>query len=374
MNFFLPFLYFCCLILAIHGKVSKSEKVVIGYYPNFSKVDFSKYTHINYAFAIMTKGNTPVWTDPDNVNMELPKLVSAAHKSGAKVLTSIGGWTGSQTFRFKLDGIDIDWEYPGRQAAGCNQFDAKNDVKNFAILLKELRKAIKKEFKKESKEITIAAHVKPFESHMRDFAQVLDRVNIMTYDINGAWNPQTGANSPLVAPSGQFSFSSAIQSWISAGMPAKKLTGGIAFYGRSTTANENMLKTKSLYQAQKQGVSPKGDSQDAYFQDPYCSKDPGGLSGIWQYSHLKSEGVLQTALKAKKPWVRTWDKGTSTPWLFNPKTNIFISYEDPQSIAKKVCYSLEKGISGLMVWAINQDSDSHDLLKAVSKIKSKNKC
>lgn len=48
----------------------------------------------------MTEGNTPVWTDPESIETELPKLVSAAHKAGAKVLTSIGGWTGSQTFRF----------------------------------------------------------------------------------------------------------------------------------------------------------------------------------------------------------------------------------------------------------------------------------
>ncbi|KAG1439672.1 hypothetical protein G6F56_012215 [Rhizopus delemar] len=196
----------------------------------------------------------------------------------------------------------------------------------------------------------------------------------MTYDINGVWNAQTAANSPLVAPTGQISFSSAIESWISAGMPAKKLTGGLAFYGRSSTAKENMLKTKSLYQDQVQSVAPQGDEQDTYSQDPYCSKDPGGVSGIWQYDHLLSQGVLKTALKANKPWVRTWDKETSTPWLFNPKTKIFISYDDSKSISKKACYALEKNISGLMVWAINQDSDSQDLLKAAYKVRTGNKC
>lgn len=389
-------LYFLFCIQALHAANTKNSKVIIGYYQSWlyksfpvSKVDFSRYTHINYAFAIMTEGNTPVWTDPESIETELPKLVSAAHKAGAKVLTSIGGWTGSQTFstmakssssrkefiqwcikhmkEFKLDGIDIDWEYPGRQGAGCNVFDADNDLRNFLKLLKELRKAIDKEFKKGSKEITIAAFVNPFESDVPEFAKVLDRVNVMTYDINGVWNAQTAANSPLVAPTGQISFSSAIESWISAGMPAKKLTGGLAFYGRSSTAKENMLKTKSLYQDQVQSVAPQGDEQDTYSQDPYCSKDPGGVSGIWQYDHLLSQGVLKTALKANKPWVRTWDKETSTPWLFNPKTKIFISYDDSKSISKKACYALEKNISGLMVWAINQDSDSQDLLKAADR-------
>jgi chitinase len=65
---------------------------------------------------------------------------------------------------------------------------------------------------------------------------VLDRINIMTYDIGGAWNPQTGANSPLnPGPNGGDSFNTAIEFWTSAGVPANKLTGGLPFYGRSTS-------------------------------------------------------------------------------------------------------------------------------------------
>lgn len=304
-------------------------------------------------------------------------------------------WTGStlvnHTFCFltsypPLSLFFVDWEYPGRQGAGCNTFDEKNDVKNFLILLKELRQAIRREFK-EKKEITIAAFVNPLAADVSGFAKVLDRVNVMTYDINGAWNAQTGPNAPLNAPQGQISFSSSIESWIQAGMPAHQLTGGLAFYGRSTSksvrseaerdhwlislaAKVNILKTKSLYQDQVQGKIPQGDQDDTFSQDPYCSKDPGGLSGTWQYSHLLSQQVLKTAQKARKPWVRTWDKATSTPWLFNPKTNIFISYDDPKSISKKACYAHNKHLAGVMVWAINQDTDQHDLLKAAYKVRT----
>lgn len=125
-----------------------------------------------------------------------------------------------------------------------------------------------------------------------------------------------------------------------------------------------MLKTKSINQDQVKGTAPRGDSLDKKESDPYCAADNGVYSGTWRFNHLISQGILSTPLKAKKPWVRTWDNSTATPWLFNPKNNIFISYDDPQSIQKKACYALNKGLAGLMVWAIDQDTSNNDLVNA----------
>lgn len=138
----------------------------------------------------------------------------------------------------------IDWEYPGRQDAGCNTVDASNDVKNFLTLLEELRTALDGKFSNRTMELSIAGYVQAFKTDAgssdkeltTSIGKVLDRVNIMTYDIGGAWNPQTGANSPLnPGPKGGDSFNTAIEFWISAGVPANKLTGGLPFYGRSTS-------------------------------------------------------------------------------------------------------------------------------------------
>ncbi|CAO3664256.1 unnamed protein product [Rhizopus stolonifer] len=380
-----------CLSLCFHALYAAGNKVIVGYFPNslngtvsVSKVDVSKYTHINYAFALMVEGHIPTWEKGSSVKKELPKLVSAAHKQGTKMLTSIGGWIGSITFssmagnttsrkefidwcvdhmkKYNTDGIDIDWEYPGRQGAGCNEVNEDKDIDNFLVLLQELRKAMDKELN--AKELTIAAHVNPLKANMSDFAKVLDRINIMTYDLNGAWNEQTAPNSPLYAADGALSFSSSVESWINAGVSASKLTGGVAYYGRSTTAKQNMLKTKSINQDQVKGTAPKGDSLDKKESDPYCAADNGVYSGTWRFNRLISQGILSTPLKAKKPWVRTWDNSTATPWLFNPKTDIFISYDDPQSIQKKACYAFDKGLAGLMVWAIDQDTSNNDLVNA----------
>ncbi|KAI8987339.1 glycoside hydrolase superfamily [Mycotypha africana] len=384
-----------------------TNKVVVGYFPNWlydrypvSKIDFKSYTHIHYAFAIMVNGSVPSFPDPKFSSTQLKELVNTAHQANCKVLISVGGWSGSISFSkmaaskssrkqfidwnlqqietYGTDGVDIDWEYPGRQGAGCNQVDAAKDVQNFLSLLKELRKATDKKFGKGKKEISMAGYVKAFETDkgpsssalVKSIGEQLDRVNIMTYDINGAWNPKTGPNSPLYASttesgSNGLSFQSAIDYWVQNGVPSSKLTGGLAFYGRSTTAKVDMRKSRLLYQDQVSGTVPQGDSFDAVWQDPYCAQEPAGYSGIWRFGSLISQGVLSTPMKAKAPWIRTWDNATMTPWVFNPQTKAFISYDDPQSIKAKVDYAKKKGIAGVMIWSIDQDSDKGDLLKAV---------
>lgn len=131
-----------------------------------------------------------------------------------------------------------------------------------------------------------------------------------------------------------------------------------------------MTKTGSQYQPQIAGQPPHGDSYDAYWQDPYCSKDPGGLSGIWRYGNLRSQGVLTSPTTAASPWVRYWDNVTQTPWLFNPTDKTFISYDDPHSIAIKVNYALCKGLGGVMVWSVDEDSQNQELLTVAAQIRS----
>ncbi|KAG0185711.1 hypothetical protein DFQ28_008936 [Apophysomyces sp. BC1034] len=248
-------------------------------------------------------------------------------------------WNLDQISKYNTDGVDIDWEYPGRQGAGCNVFDKANDATNFLVLLKELRAAMDGKFGAGKKELSIAAHVRTFvvpSGYMTDvseFGKVLDRVNIMSYDINGAWNSTTGPNAPFQVQPGfgdDNSFVSSIQTWIKAGIPADKIASGLAFYGRSAS----------------------------------------GLSGVWRYGNLRSEGVLTSPTTAASPWVRTWDDTSKTPWLFNPSSNIFISYDDPESIKVKVNYAQCQKLGGLMVWSVDEDTNDHELLNEVYKFKS----
>jgi chitinase len=88
--------------------------------------------------------------------------------------------------QYNLDGIDIDWEYPGQSGYQGNKV-SPSDTANFLVFLRLLRSALPP-----SAAITAAVLPEPFagsdgnpSANVSDFAQVLDWVLIMNYDIWG---------------------------------------------------------------------------------------------------------------------------------------------------------------------------------------------
>jgi GH18 family chitinase len=140
---------------------------------------------------------------------------------------------------------------------------------------------------------------------------------------------------------------SGIKGWIDAGVPAEKINAGLAYYGRAIESTERM--ENSQYATSKKGA-PKGDSDDAYWQDPFCQLDQGGFSGIWKWKNLRSEGIIGKDGNAGNGYTKHWDSISQTPWLYNENSKTFISYEDPESIKRKVDSALCLGIGGVMAW------------------------
>ena len=180
----------------------------------------------------------------------MPQVVQDAHSNNVSITLSLGGWTGSNLFSDivksdqakstltdsivstirtnNLDGIDIDWEYPGRLGNICNKFDAHNDTPNFEKYLKDLRQRLDKEFGTDSasrKLISLAVRVEPFDgpngpsTNVSGIAQSMDFASVMTFDINGSWSNTTGPNAPFEFTVGkglQYSFKQAVDQWLSA--------------------------------------------------------------------------------------------------------------------------------------------------------------
>ncbi|KAM3589400.1 hypothetical protein VKS41_000266 [Umbelopsis sp. WA50703] len=389
------------------NKRATTNNVNVGYFPNWlysrylpSQIDFSKYTHINYAFAVQYQGNTPQWADSGvldpSVQYGLPNLIKLAHAAGTKVLVSVGGWSGSVAFsgmasssanraqfiqwnvnfiqQYGTDGVDLDWEYPTSTGAGCNAVNA-NDITNFASLVKELRSALDSNFPSVHKEISLAVHLTPWggASIVDDataFVPYVDRFHVMSFDVNGAWNSTSGPNSPLHNTPGYgypYGLVEGINSWISAGVPANKIAAGVAFYGRAQVTN--VTSTNTQYNPATVGA-PLGDSLDAPWQDAYCSSDSQSASGVWRYSYMRSQGLLTSPTTAASPWIRNYDNVTQTPWLFNPSNKQYISYDDPISIGAKADYALSAGLAGLFCWSL--DEDNGELLAAMAKVIANN--
>ncbi|KAJ1957492.1 hypothetical protein GGI12_005013 [Dipsacomyces acuminosporus] len=356
-------------------------------------VDFSKYTHINLAFSIPKADGTFSFED----DWAMPQIMKQLRAANVKVLMSVGGWTGSNHFSNilksqsakdtmikgmvdyvkanELDGIDIDWEYPGRLGNDCNAFDATHDAGNYLMFLKELRAKFDSTFGQRAKLITLAVRVQPFDgpsgpiSNVTDYAHHIDFANLMQYDINGGWNSVTGPNAPFNFEEGkgmQASFVSAIDAWLRAGWPANQLTAGLGFYGRSTVALQDMTKeNRNQYQPQSKEV-PLGDQEDASWSDR-CARTTSN-SGTWQWKNLRRQGVLTSNGIPSHPWIRQWDNTTQTPWLFNAETKVFLSYDDPRSIKIKADHAASKGLAGIMVWSVNMDY-KNELLSAASVFK-----
>jgi len=315
------------------------------------QIDAQSLTRINYAFANTKNGQLANGTAADAQNFASLVALKKANPS-LTILISVGGWLGSGDFsdialteqsrttfinsvmdflhRYELDGLDIDWEYPGMPGAG-HAYRAE-DGQDFTLLLKELRRRFTQEEKVTGRRLylTIAAGASDAylaHTEMRQVQRYVDDVNLMAYDYNEApSNGLTGHHAPLFidpnAPNKQ-SADASVRAFELAGVPAKKLILGVPFYGRSW-----------------QGVN----SEDhGLFQ-------PGKPAAQDFIPFNVIEGTM-----LGHGFTRYWDASASAPYLYSEDQKIFVSYEDPESLSAKCKYVLTHRLGGVMFWEYSND-------------------
>ncbi len=280
-----------------------------------------------------------------------------------KVLVSLGGWTWSGGFsdvaltpqsraifiasvvdflaRYDLDGLDIDWEYPGMAGAGHAFRSA--DKTNFTLLLRELRIEFDRRHKRGERQmiLSIAAGASDeFLSHteMREVQKYVDTINLMAYDF---YEPEgdkiTGHHAPLFsnpADPKQVSADASVRAFEAAGVAAGKIVLGVPFYGHvwSQVANKN----HGLFQPGK--AIPTSYSP---------------------YSVIVDE-IKQGGFKL------FWDPIASAPYLYSDDKRMFVSYDDPESLSQKCAYVVDKKLGGVMFWDYAGDP-SGVLLRTINK-------
>jgi chitinase len=227
--------------------------------------------------------------------------------------------------QYDLDGLDIDWEYPGLPGAGhpCRA----EDKQNFTALLQELRSRFDAESKRTRRRLYLTIAMGAGEdviahTEMRKVARYVDTVNLMTYDYYEAGSdPTTGHHAPLFADPAdpkKASSDETVRAYEKAGVPAERILLGVPFYGRAW--------------------GDVADKDHGLFQP---GKTVTGFNG--QYDAL-------AANLTGSGFTRYWDDAAKAPYLYNAEKHIFVSYEDPQSLAAKCKYVREHKLGGIMFW------------------------
>ncbi len=324
------------------------------------QVDGRKLTRVNYAFANIEQGRIVEGSAADAGNLAALNALKRDNPQ-LTVLVSVGGWLWSGGFsdmaltkesratfidsvaafvtRYDLDGLDIDWEYPG--LPGSTQKFRPEDKQNYTLLVKELRARFDDMTKEIHRHlyITLATGGESnFLAHteMGEVQKYVDTVNLMAYDYYEPGDQKiTGNHAPLFtdpADPKAISADRAVREYEQAGVPAEKIVLGVPFYGH------------------------------------VWGQVPSANNGLFQpgqpvpHAYSNYEAVVNTMLG--HGYTRYWDAPASVPYLYNAEKQIFVSYEDPESLALKCKYVRDHHLAGMMFWDYSGDP-SGALLSAI---------
>ena len=331
--------------------------IVLSYFTEYNEKlpDPTILTHINYAHG---RFKNPKTGDGGIVVTEskqapISKVVALKEKNPRlKVMLMIGGWGGhadgfsmmakdpskrtefchsvnENIKKYKLDGVDIDWEYPTQSAdneTGCDP----NDTKNFNLVLKELRDTIGT-----SKIISFASSSSAKYVDWKTAMKYLDYVNVMTYDMGAAPN---GHNSPLhkSAMFNHRSWDESIEAHVNGGVPKNRQVMGIPTYGKS-----------------------KKNPSDAEKIFEYSVK-------FYEIADILEKGIYRGKALAR-PVSRRWEATSKVPYLVDGSGVNVLSYDDVESVTAKGEYIKAGGELGAMFWEYRYDDSNNSLIKAVVK-------
>jgi len=340
---------------------------------------FDEYADVGASSPGEALAMTPVYRENSNF-AQLRDLKKKYSK--LRTMISLGGWTLSSPFfsiardatkradlaksavyvmsRYGFDGIDIDWEYPG--GGGLDQWgiaDPASDSANFLALLRAVRDELDRQEAKDGRIYYLSIAAPAGDDKIVNFdpaavADIVDWINVMTYDFQGGWDTTTGHQAPMTSAdtSGlrrNWSITAVAGLYLNGmngrrGVAPEQLVLGIPFYGRGWNSVAPGPNNNGLGQSGSGALSSLGESEFPYnklFTDGYLTFSNGRTAGINGYT-------------------RFWDSRAQVPYLYSPAARRFITFDDPESIGIKVDYANSLGLGGVMFWELSEDTESPD--------------
>lgn len=343
----------------------------------------NQLTHIIFSFTKVIDNEMKF--NNDSYGKKLHQLVEQRkNHPNLKVMVACGGW-GSKGFsdmayatenrnkfvksavefikEYDLDGLDIDWEYPGIPAAKTKA--RPEDKQNFTLLMKELREALNTLDRKQTLTFASAGWKRYYENiELDEVMKYADFMNIMTYDQIGGNSPFTGHHTALGWIKAENLKDSLVSDFynemkkrsakynveyepnsaemivdycISKGVKREQIIIGAAFYGRAWKGV--LPKNNGLYQPNK-----------------------GSHTGWGAYRDIRKK------YENNKNYKRYWDSIAKAPYLYSANEGVFMTYDDTVSVTLKTKYTKKEKLGGIMFWQLGLDTkEKNSLLNAIYK-------
>lgn len=368
-------------------EVVSSNPVIMAYYVPEStfepeKIPVEKLTHIIYSFTNVIDGEMK-FSNPEEAGPKLEAIVQQKERNTVlNVMIACGGW-GADGFsdmalskasrvkfiksasdfikKYQLDGMDIDWEYPGISGAGTKARDV--DTKNFTLLMKGLREML--DTFDQPKLLTFAsAGWKRYYDHIEvnEVMKYADYTNVMTYDQVSGVSIYTGHHTPL----------GDVKSVAIQGTPFQVHLDSLYQNGQNRDPDPRSAE-KIVNFLIDEGVDPKQIIIGSAFYGRVWKGVPPANNGLYQLStglHIgwMAYREIRNSYEPNKDFQRFWDSQAKAPYLYNAADSLFVSYDDTVSVALKTKYTIDKGLGGIMFWELGNDTkEKGSLLDAIYK-------